>query len=186
MKLYTRTGDDGSTGLFGGERVRKDDDRIEAYGAVDELNACLGFTLVACENERLYETLAPIQSRLFDIGADLATPVGSKHESKVARIKDDQVALLEAAIDDIDGRNDEIHSFVMPGGTELAARLHTARGICRRAERAIVRLSAHAEINPVTLLFVNRLSDLLFACARFANKAAGVDDVPWEPEKPSG
>lgn len=185
MKLYTRTGDDGSTGLFGGDRVRKDDARIEAYGAVDELNASLGLALVACENEHLRETLVPIQSRLFDVGADLATPSGSKHESRVARLQEAQVAWLEAAIDDIDGRNDEIRSFVMPGGTELAARLHVARGVCRRAERAIVRLAANSEINAVTILFVNRLSDLLFACARFANKSAGVEDVPWQPETPS-
>jgi cob(I)alamin adenosyltransferase len=92
---------------------------------------------------------------------------------------------LETAIDDIDGRNDEIRSFVMPGGTELAARLHVARGVCRRAERSIVRLAVDTEINPVTILFVNRLSDLLFACARFANKSAGVEDVPWQPGSPS-
>lgn len=185
MKLYTRTGDDGSTGLFGGDRVRKDDARIEAYGAVDELNASLGHAIVVCEEVHLRETLVPIQSRLFDLGADLATPHGSKHESKIARMEETHVFDLETAIDDIDGRNDEIRSFVMPGGTELAARLHVARGVCRRAERSIVRLAVDTEINPVTILFVNRLSDLLFACARFANKSAGVEDVPWQPGSPS-
>lgn len=181
MKLYTRTGDDGSTGLYGGDRVRKDNARIEAYGAVDELNASLGFALAGCEFDDLRDVLVPIQSRLFDVGADLATRYGSAHESNVARLADEQVVVLEEAIDKIDGQNDEIRTFVMPGGTELAARLHMARATCRRAERAIVCLGADEEINQVTVLFLNRLSDLLFACARLANKLAGVGDVPWQP-----
>ncbi len=182
MKLYTRTGDDGSTGLFGGDRVRKDNARIEAYGAVDELNAHLGLALSACDsNERLAALLAPIQSRLFDLGADLATPVGSAHEDKVKRLTETEVTDLEHLIDEIDGQNDEIRAFVMPGGTELAARLHVGRVVCRRAERAMVALTDSEEVNPSALRFMNRLSDLLFAAARLANKSAGVADVPWVP-----
>ena len=182
MKLYTRTGDDGSTGLFGGDRVRKDHVRIEAYGAVDELNAHLGLALVACmSDEQLLDHLAPIQSRLFDLGADLATPSGSAHEDKVKRLTEEEVVELEHSIDAIDGCNDEIRMFVMPGGTELAARLHVARVACRRAERAMVSLLEREPVNPSALRFVNRLSDLLFAAARLANKTAGVPDVPWVP-----
>ena len=191
MKLYTRTGDDGSTGLFGGARVRKDHVRIEAYGTVDELNGLLGLALAACTGEddgsrHLLELLGPIQSRLFDLGADLATPADSPHADKVRRLAETEVAELENLIDDIDGRNDEIRTFVMPGGSELAARLHVARGACRRSERAIVSLADVDEVNPATIRFMNRLSDLLFASARFANKSLGIADVPWVARSPGG
>ncbi|MDG2032025.1 MAG: cob(I)yrinic acid a,c-diamide adenosyltransferase [Phycisphaerales bacterium] len=191
MKLYTRTGDDGSTGLFGGARVRKDHVRIEAYGTVDELNGLLGLALAACTGEddgsrHLLELLGPIQSRLFDLGADLATPADSPHADKVRRLAETEVAELENLIDDIDGRNDEIRAFVMPGGSELAARLHVARGACRRSERAIVSLADVDEVNPATIRFMNRLSDLLFASARFANKSLGIADVPWVARSPTG
>lgn len=184
MKLYTSTGDDGTTGLFGGDRVSKDDPRIDAYGAVDELNAALGLALVACEQPQLSEHLGPLQSRLFDLGADLATPIGSRHSDKVARMNAAQVKQLEDSIDAIDGLNDTIKSFVMPGGTELASRLHLARCICRRAERETVRLGHLEQITPEVVIFLNRLSDLLFAAARLANKSAGVPDVPWVPGSP--
>ena len=191
MKLYTRTGDDGSTGLFGGARVRKDHVRIEAYGTVDELNGLLGLALAACTGEddgsrHLLELLGPIQSRLFDLGADLATPADSPHADKVRRLAETEVAELENLIDDIDGRNDEIRAFVMPGGSELAARLHVARGACRRSERAIVSLADVDEVNPATIRFMNRLSDLLFASARFANKSLDIADVPWVARSPTG
>ena len=190
MKLYTRTGDDGSTGLFGGARVRKDHVRIEAYGTVDELNGLLGLALAGCTGEdegsrHLLERLGPIQSRLFDLGADLATPADSPHADKVRRLAETEVEELERLIDDIDGRNDEIRTFVMPGGSELAARLHVARGACRRSERAIVALADVEEVNAPTIRFVNRLSDLLFAAARYANKSQGLPDVPWVAESPS-
>lgn len=189
MKLYTRTGDDGTTGLFGGARVPKDHLRIEAYGTVDEMNAALGLALAACTGDEpgiahLRTILTPIQSRLFDLGADLATPHDSPHADRINRVGDGAVAEIEGHIDDIDGRNDEIRTFVMPGGSELAARLHVARGACRRAERAIVSLADRDEVNPAAIHLVNRLSDLLFAAARFANKSLGVDDVPWTPESP--
>ena len=184
MKLYTRTGDDGTTGLFGGDRVSKDDLRIEAYGAVDELNAQMGMILVVCEVPLLKEHLSPLQSRLFDLGADLATPCGSEHEDKISRMAEENVTNLERSIDAIEGRNEPIKTFVMPGGTELASRIHVARCTCRRAERAIVRLAHRDTVNIHTIEFVNRLSDLLFAASRLANREAGGPDVPWIPHKP--
>jgi len=188
MKLYTRSGDDGSTGLFGGGRVSKDHPRIEAYGTVDELNATIGLAAAACRGDRSYEgrlleIFAPIQSRLFDIGADLATPEDSKASAKVTRIDESFVAEIETWIDEIDGLNPPIRTFIMPGGSELAARLHLARTVCRRAERLMIRL-AHAEpVSTGAIRWINRLSDLLFAMARQANHVAGVADVPWVPAK---
>lgn len=186
MKLYTRTGDDGSTGLFGGDRVGKDSAVIEAIGAVDHANAVLGWSACALDKSRplharLAEMIPQIQSRLFDLGADLATPVGSKHEDKIARLTESHIKQLESWIDEIDGRNDPMRQFVLPGGTELAARLHVARTSCRDAERRVTVLARAANVNPHTLVVLNRLSDLLFAMARCANKDAGVPDVPWTP-----
>ncbi|MEC8559190.1 MAG: cob(I)yrinic acid a,c-diamide adenosyltransferase [Planctomycetota bacterium] len=179
MKLYTSTGDDGTTGLFGGDRVSKDDVRIDAYGAVDELNASLGLALVACDHEVLQRNLAPVQSRLFDLGADLATPIDSRKSDVVARMNAEHVKVLEQAIDEVDALNDDITTFVMPGGSELAARLHLCRCICRRAERETVRLGHRDQITPEAIIFLNRLSDLLFASSRLANKLNGLPDVPW-------
>jgi cob(I)alamin adenosyltransferase len=186
MKLYTRTGDDGTTGLFGGGRVSKDHPRIDAYGTVDELNACIGLAAAACDaahpfQRRLLELFSPIQSRLFDIGADLATPEGSKGAAKIVRIDEAFVAEIEAWIDEVDGGNAPIRTFVMPGGSELAARLHVARTVCRRAERLMIRLAHSEPVSTGAITWVNRLSDLLFAMARRANLEAGVPDVPWVP-----
>ena len=190
MKLYTRTGDDGTTGLFGGDRVGKDDPRIEAYGAVDEVNACLGLVGAACSDEtrsgqtpfhrRLQEIVAALQSRLFDIGADLATPAAARHESKIVRIGEGHIADVEGWIDEIDGSNEPLETFVLPGGSEVAARLHLARTVCRRAERRMVTLARREPVNESAIVYVNRLSDLLFACARRANADAGIPDVPWK------
>ena len=197
MKLYTRTGDDGSTGLFGGDRVGKDHPRVRAYGAVDELNASLGLAAAACPptgggttgsdtvlGSRFPAILAELQSRLFDVGADLATPAGSKHADKIARLDDTHVAGLEAVIDEVESGNAPMTSFVLPGGTELAARLHLARTLCRRAEREIVTLTATDEVTPAAIVYLNRVSDLLFAMARRANREAGCPDVPWVPGQP--
>jgi cob(I)alamin adenosyltransferase len=195
-RLYTRSGDDGTTGLFGGGRVPKDHPRVEAYGCVDELNAAIG--LAAAEIGHLRETasdastgfldllqhiFADLQSRLFDIGADLATPEGAKHEAKIVRIGDAHVTEVEGWIDEIDSGNLPMKSFVMPGGTELAARLHVARTICRRAERAMIHLRHAEPVSEGAIVYINRVSDLLFAMARRANKEAGVADVPWTPAK---
>jgi cob(I)alamin adenosyltransferase len=187
MKLYTRSGDDGSTGLFGGDRVQKDDPRVEAYGCVDELNAFVGQALCGVKTlqdnapQQVPDILTTLQSRLFDLGADLATPHESKHESKIHRIDATHVTQAERWIDEIDAQNSPMTHFVLPGGTELAARLHIARTVCRRAERAMVKLARHETVNPHAIIFVNRVSDLLFAMARLANRKAGVADVPWMP-----
>ena len=188
MKLYTRTGDDGSTGLFSGQRVSKDHPRVEAYGTVDELNACIGLAGAACDPDRslharFIEIFSELQSRLFDIGADLATPEGAKHEAKVLRIADEHVQEAERWIDEIDGGNEPMKSFIMPGGTELSARLHVARTVCRRAEREMIRLSHSEPVGEGAIRYVNRVSDLLFAMARRANADAGIADVKWVPAK---
>lgn len=189
MTLYTKSGDDGSTGLFGGDRVPKDDPRVEAYGTVDELNACLGLAAVAAGGaaplmSRFREIFGAIQSRLFDLGADLATPTDSPHADKIARIVDAHVSEVEAWIDEIDAANAAMTHFVLPGGTELAARLHLARTVCRRAERAIVTLRATQSVSDPALIYINRVGDLLFAMARRANASLGVTDIPWIPHSP--
>jgi cob(I)alamin adenosyltransferase len=188
MKLYTRSGDDGTTGLFGGGRVGKDHPRVEAYGTVDELNACLGLAASACADDhateaRFAEIIAEAQSWLFDIGADLATPEGNAQEERVLRIGDSEVAVVEGWIDEIDGRNEPMRSFVMPGGTEVAARMHLARTVCRRAERLMVALSHTEPVSEGAIRYMNRLSDLLFAMSRLANRERGVADIPWIPAK---
>jgi cob(I)alamin adenosyltransferase len=187
MKLYTRTGDDGTTGLFSGARVSKDHPRIEAYGTVDELNAILGTVLSSCDEghpfeRRLKEIVGCIQSRLFDIGADLATPEGAKQQSKIHRIDEADVAESEAWIDEVDAANPPLRTFVMPAGTELAARLHVARTVCRRTERTLISLGSIEPVGEPLLRYMNRLSDLFFAMARRANHERGHPDVPWTPK----
>jgi cob(I)alamin adenosyltransferase len=184
MKLYTKTGDDGTTGLFGGDRVSKDHPRVEAYGTVDEANAAIALAAAACDpsrpvQRRIADILKMIESRLFDLGADLATPADSKHADKVVRLNDADTRAAEQWIDEIDAGNATMKNFVLPGGSELAARLHLARTICRRAERVMVALARAETVTPQAIIFINRLSDLLFAMARRANADLGVSDVPW-------
>jgi cob(I)alamin adenosyltransferase len=186
MKLYTRSGDDGTTGLFSGARVSKDHPRIEAYGTVDEFNACLGWSIAAfhsSDHDFMRHMLASIQNRLFEIGADLATPHGSAHESKIVRIHTSHVEQVESWIDEVDSKNDELRCFIMPGGCELSARLHLARTICRRAERLMVSLSHAEPVGEAMMRYMNRVSDLLFAMARLINKMSGIKDEPWVPQK---
>ncbi len=184
MKLYTRTGDDGGTGLFGGGRVEKNHPRVEAYGSVDELNAVLGVAAAMCgEDDPFHPILHHIQSRLFDLGADLATPPDSAHADKIARLDASETAWLEQQIDAIDGENEPLANFVLPGGEAAAAYLHVARTVCRRAERDTVSLAHLETINLETIRYLNRLSDLLFAMARRANGRSGRSDVPWIPAK---
>jgi len=182
MKLYTKTGDDGSTGLFGGQRVGKDALRVEAYGTVDELDACLGLAIASPGLQDYRERLLKIQSRLFEVGADLATPhTEGEDVSKryVPRLDPASITELEQMIDEASGAVEPMKSFVLPGGCELAARLHVGRTVCRRAERLVVALAKQDTINPDVVIYLNRLSDLLFALARVANHEAGVDDIPW-------
>lgn len=183
LRIYTRTGDAGDTGLFGGGRVPKNHPRVEAYGDVDELNAAIGFARSIEPMLRLDEVLVPIQRDLFAIGALLATPDRDKMRQHLekARVDDDRIAQLEHAIDDGDAELEPLRSFIVPGGTPKAAALHVARTVCRRAERRVVSLSESGidEIPGVVVIYLNRLSDLLFTLARVANRRAGAGEVTW-------
>lgn len=184
MKIYTKTGDDGTTGLFGGRRVPKTDLRVEAYGTVDELNAVLGVALATGEGSiALRALLGGIQTGLFVLGSDLATPPGEE-ASYVPRVSAESVDVLERAIDETEAGLPALNNFILPGGSLLGAHLHHARTVCRRAERATVALAAREEIGAEPVRFLNRLADLLFVLARAANHAAGVPDKEWAPRKP--
>jgi cob(I)alamin adenosyltransferase len=181
MKIYTKTGDSGDTGLFRGGRVGKDDPRIEAYGTVDELNASLGLARVAEPGGPLDELLARIQNELFDLGAELATP--DPADQGAAPISTAHIGALERAIDKHEADLPPLKTFILPGGTPPAAALHLARTVCRRAERRVVTLARQpgARISPHAVVYLNRLGDLLFVLARAANHAKGRDDEPWRP-----
>ena len=180
MKIYTRTGDDGTTGLFGAGRVTKDHVRIEALGAVDETNAALGAAhAIADQQPVLLELLSALQNDLFVAGADLATPLATRAQTR--RIAAEHVSKLEETIDAIGEPLEPLTHFVLPGGNDLAARLHSARVVCRRAERRVTTLAEQESINRQVVIFLNRLSDLLFVMARRANFDAGVPDVCWIP-----
>ena len=181
LKIYTRTGDAGDTGLFGGGRVAKSHPRVEAYGDVDELNAAIGFARSIEQMPRVDEVLVPIQRDLFAIGALLATPDREKMRQHLAkaRVDDDRITQLEQAIDDGDRELEPLKSFILPGGSPKAAALHIARTVCRRAERRVVALGENEEIPGLVVIYLNRLSDLLFTLARVANRRAGVGEVTW-------
>jgi cob(I)alamin adenosyltransferase len=174
MKIYTRTGDDGQTSLWGGQRVAKDSLRVAAYGTVDELNALLGVARSSVPDAKLYNALARIQNELFVVGADLATP---GETTRIDRIGEHNVTRLEKEIDDFEGELEPLRQFILPGGTSAASYLHLARTICRRAEREIVKLAADETINQLVLHYINRLSDWLFVTARLANAHAGMPDM---------
>jgi len=184
MKIYTKTGDDGSTGLFGGPRVRKDDPRIEAYGTVDELNAALAMAQAEALPAAISTVIERVQHELFAIGAQLATPVPAAHST--ALLRDEHLQALEAEIDRFEATLPALKEFILPGGTPAATRLHFARTICRRAERRLITLVAGTReaVDPRMQIYLNRLSDLLFVLARAANQAANHPDVPWK--KPGG
>jgi cob(I)alamin adenosyltransferase len=181
MKIYTRTGDAGDTGLFGGGRVSKDDPRVEAYGDVDELNAVLGMARAVDQMPRIDEVLVPVQRDLFAIGALLATPDRDKMAQQLAkaRIDEERIAELERAIDDAEVELEPLRAFILPGGTPKAAALHVARTVCRRAERRVVTLRRDVELPDLAIIYLNRLSDLLFTLARLANRRAGAGEVTW-------
>lgn len=181
MRIYTKTGDEGETGLFGGGRVGKDDPRVEAYGAVDELNAVLGMARAVELMPRVDEVLVPVQRDLFAIGALLATPDLAKMAEQLAkaRIDDSRIAELERAIDAGEAELDPLRSFILPGGTPKAAALHVARTVCRRAERRVVTLRRDVSLPQLVVIYLNRLSDLLFVLARVANRRAGAGEVTW-------
>ena len=184
MKIYTRRGDSGETDLIGSGRVSKDHLRVDAYGAVDELNATLGVCAAATPHADLRELIEGIQRGLFTLGAHLATPEARHRESLgMLEPSDAEIAALEARIDAFAGELPPLERFVLPGGTAPAAAFHVARTVCRRAERVAVALDRAESLAPSAIRYLNRLSDLLFVLARVENRRAGVGDVEWEGRK---
>ena len=182
MKIYTRTGDEGETGLFGGPRVRKDAQRVEAYGAVDELNAVLGGAVAALGDDPLRAMLVEVQSTLFDLGGELATPAVRERAAAgqlAPQVPVDAIEQLERWIDELEEELEPLTQFILPGGAPAAATLHHARTVCRRAERRAVTLAASEEVSGEALRYLNRLSDFLFVAARAVNRRAGVDEPRW-------
>jgi cob(I)alamin adenosyltransferase len=185
-KIYTRTGDDGTTGLVDGSRRAKHDTRMTAIGMVDEANSAIGLAAAALKATAHAETLFRIQNDMFDLGADIATPLGEiggadfAPSEMVLRIVPSQVDWLETTIDALNARLEPLTSFVLPGGSEASARVHVARAVTRAAERAMAALAAEEPVNPAALAYINRLSDLLFVLARVANDDGGAD-VKWVP-----
>jgi len=182
MKIYTRQGDAGMSVLFDGRRVRKDDMRLETYGTVDELNSHLGLAAAECADPALKDLIVAVQGELLELGSDLATPVGSPNEAKVKRVGAQRAKSLEEQIDAATTELAPLKRFILPGGSVTASRLHVARTVCRRAERLLVTLMGMEGVTGLEncLVYLNRLSDLLFTWARLANKRAGVGDIEWK------
>jgi cob(I)alamin adenosyltransferase len=188
VKIYTRHGDDGETGIWGGVRLAKDEARIEAIGTVDELNAAIGFAAAAVRGSGYFNSgdpvpgiLGSVQEDLLVAGAELMAPSREGPGASLPRLADGDVARLEAAIDDLTGRLPELRNFIAPGGTEAAARLHLARAVCRRAERRVITLRRDEDVSQEVCVYLNRLGDLLFVLARYANHAVGTADIIWAP-----
>jgi cob(I)alamin adenosyltransferase len=179
MTIYTRTGDDGTTGLLGGQRVRKNDLRIECCGTVDELNATLGLAAVRAEAV-LVAYLREVQNDLFTLGAHLGTPANTPQTMRLPPLDTPLIARLEQQIDQAEKELPNLTQFILPGGGETGARLHLARAICRRAERVVVKLALQQPVEPLMVPYLNRLSDWLFVMARLANHHAGLGDVVWQ------
>ena len=178
-RIYTRGGDRGETSLGDGSRVPKLDCRIAAFGAVDELNSQLGLALAAEPPEEMRSALERVQNELFDVGADISVPFGAGDGR--LRVDDGRIEALEELCDRFNADLPELTSFVLPGGGELAARLHVARAVCRRAEREALAAAQDVELNPLVLVYLNRLSDLLFILARTASRTGGGDEPLWKP-----
>lgn len=181
-RIYTRTGDEGDTGLFGGGRVSKANPRVEAYGAVDELNAVLGWVLAVESNPEIHALLGPIQADLFAIGAHLATP--GPRSATLPPLPVERVAEMERWMDRAETELPELRTFVLPGGAPGAAALHVARTVSRRAERRVVALAADEPVAPEIVIYLNRFADLLFVAARVANLRAGARERLWDPRGP--
>jgi cob(I)alamin adenosyltransferase len=179
MKLYTRTGDDGTTGLYGGRRTAKDDPRVAAYGGIDEANAAIGLARTFLDDPDVDRALASIQRTLFDVGADLATPSDAAQRAHLHLIDDEDVAAVEVLIDRYDEALEPLRQFIIPGGHVAAATLHVARAVVRRSEREVVALARSEDVNAAVARYLNRLSDLLFVLARTANAQGGVSESRW-------
>lgn len=184
MRIYTRTGDAGETGLFSGQRVGKDAIRVEAYGAVDEVNNYIGLLRSEDLPTDVDSVLIDIQRDLFTLGADLATPAGGRRSDTVPRVTSEHVQRLEAAIDRFDEELPPLRSFILPAGPRAAAFAHVVRGVARSAERRVVALSREEEVAPAVIQYLNRLSDLLFVTARLLTIRQGVAEQPWLPDSP--
>jgi cob(I)alamin adenosyltransferase len=187
MRIYTRTGDAGETALFGGGRVAKDHPRVDAYGTVDELNACLGWALTVVRGAEVRKRLRRVQHDLFAVGALLATPPPEEGRPTPKGLPEPPLARvleMEAWMDEAEGRLPALRAFILPGGSPGAAALHVARTVCRRAERAVVHLASREAVHDGTLTYLNRLSDLLFTFARLDNLEEGATDVEWRKEPP--
>lgn len=182
-RIYTRTGDEGETGLFGGGRVPKHHARVRAYGEVDELNAAVGWARarLPADQDEIRQRLGVVQADLFTLGAHLATPGDARSRGHIPPLPEDRAAEMERWIDEAEEELSPLRSFILPGGSEAGAALHLARTVCRRAERAVVALGDAADVEPAILVYLNRLSDLLFDLARLANHRAGVPETPWSP-----
>jgi len=179
-KVYTRTGDDGTTSLGGGQRVGKDAPRIEAYGTVDELNSSIGLALASGLDDAIAGPLRTIQNELFHLGSDLCVLESDKAKRPVPRIEERHVVALENLMDRLSEELPPLENFVLPGGTVGAAQLHVARTVCRRAERLLVALARTEMVGPWTVRYLNRLSDALFVMARHENRSRGVRDILWD------
>ena len=180
MKIYTKTGDKGKTSLYGGRRVAKFDERVEAYGTLDELNSYIGIIVAKSEIAELNKSLNRIQKELFDVGADIATPHDINQKLKQVRVTDKEVNLLENEIDDWQENLPPLTNFILPGGSEVGSMLHHARVICRRAERRLVLAAEKFEISENAIKYLNRLSDWFFVLARTINKEQNKSEVIWE------
>ena len=179
FRIYTRTGDRGETGLFGGGRVRKDDPRVEAYGEIDELNACLGAAAAAVDDPQVQAWIRRIQDELFVLGAELATPDPEAVKRQIVPVSKDAVSAMEAWIDRLDAEVPPLKNFILPGGHPAAAHLHVARTVCRRAERRVLTFSDSAAVREEVIVYLNRLSDLLFVLARGVNHRAKIEEPIW-------
>lgn len=180
MKIYTRTGDGGETGIYGGKRLSKNSTTINAIGDVDELNALLGLIVTDVKEDGIKELLVAVQKDLFSIGADLATPKDIDKNLKVVRVKKSRIDSLEKLIDKYDKNLASLKFFILPGGSKSGAKLHLARAICRRAERSVVGIETENEINPNIKIYLNRLSDLLFVLARYQNNQDNIEEIFWK------
>ena len=178
--MYTRGGDKGETGLYGAARVAKDSLRVDAYGTIDELNSCIGAAVAVCRHDEVSKPLKRVQAQLFTAGADLATEFASKGGARVPRIRKKDTERLERMVDELQAKLPRLTSFILPGGSQLAASLHLARAVCRRTERRVVALGRAEKINPEMVPYLNRLSTYLFNAARYANVLEGVEDEAWK------
>jgi len=181
MKIYTKTGDQGQTSLIGGRRVSKADQRIDAYGTVDELNAYIGLVRDQPVNQTRRELLKEIQDRLFTVGAELATDPDKTLKKPMPAIIPEDIALLERAMDQMDAQLPELRAFVLPGGHPSVSYAHLARTVCRRAERLVIALAEHAPVDPLVVQYLNRLSDYLFVLSRAMTQELGVEEIAWKP-----